>query len=140
MTAQQDSPGPTQAARESHPTVCSRPIETQKGALCILRTRHDGPCERLRTASCVYDVVACLEPASGAHDRCSLCYRNIDYGQWKLIVPETMIQSAPLTICRTCGGELGQHLLTFPAGPAPDPSPTDDPDDWHPGATQARES
>lgn len=136
MTSAQDrSPGPLEPARENgYPTVCAKPIHVAPVDLpCILRKGHNGPCERLRRASGVYDVVAFIEPASGAHDRCDLCYKTIEYGQWKLTLPETHTRyDGPLTICRTCAGDLGRHLLTFPAGPAPDPADSSDPDDWYP--------
>lgn len=131
MTTEKDrSPGPSEPARENgYPTVCGKP--TTNDQPCILRTGHNGPCERLRKASGAYDVVAFIEPS--AHDRCSFCYKTIKCGQWKLIMPETRTRyDGPLTICRTCAGDLGQHLLTFPSGPAPDPAESDDPDDWYP--------
>lgn len=139
MTQQNRSPEPTQPARESgHPTVCGRLISPTTGDLCILRTGHDGGCERLRKATGAYNVVAFIEPS--ADDRCSFCYKTIKCGHWKLIIPETRTRyDGPLTICRTCAGDLGRHLLTFPTGPAPDPAESDEPDDWYPKTAREKQ-
>lgn len=133
-TAEDRSPGPTQPARENgSPTVCGAMINANTGALCILHVDHAGMCEALRPLD-ITDVLATLEPGSPT-DLCTLCSRELGPQAWKLVLPEVRLRWGLMTIGRCCAGELGRHLLKFPSGPAPDPSTTEDPGDWHPRAT-----
>jgi len=100
----------------------------------VLRTSHKEPHQPLPELH-GYTVVATIEPASGAHDRCSLCFKGIDYGQWMLLLPETrdgsLVGSGPIRMHQECAAELRDQLGAFVelTGPAPDPS-DGDPEDW----------
>lgn len=113
-------------------SVCGQPIGDTR---CVLRKGHGDDHEPLRDLPTTYNVIAAIQPASGAHDRCSLCFRTVDYGEWMMVLPETrdgsLVGPGPIRFHRECGEELRVHLTdSFPNGPAPDASETDDPDDW----------
>lgn len=131
MTTDDRAPGPLEPAREhSHPTVCGQPVRQGSDRPCVLRTAHPGPHEHLRDLQ-VYAVYAVVEPSSGY--TCTIHGDEIPIGAWALILPDvtTKQDHGGLFLCGRCAGELARHALAVPTGPAPDPSETSDPADWH---------